>query len=142
MIINLSSLIEVTGLNDLTILAYVTVIAYSGGHLLLLAAFGVGLPEVDEFDDEDAPEPDDEEGAFDDFEDGRRGGNRGPGRLVPPAGNAAARLRTKLSPSSTCSIGAYGPGIRKHGRPARATPASWPHGSGSARPAQMVAARL
>ena len=32
------------------------------------------------------------------------------------------RLRRKLRPSSTCSTGAYGPGIRMHGRPARATP--------------------
>ena len=38
-------------------------------------------------------------------------------------GNDTARLRRKLMPSSTISASASGPGSRKHGRPARATPA-------------------
>ena len=37
-------------------------------------------------------------------------------------GSDADRFRSRLRPSSTCSVDAYGPGIRKHGRPAMATP--------------------
>ena len=43
-------------------------------------------------------------------------------RQARSVGSALTRLRRKLRPSSTCSVGAYGPGIRKHGRPASATP--------------------
>ena len=39
-------------------------------------------------------------------------------------GSDAARFRSRLRPSSTCSVVAYGPGMRKHGRPASATPFS------------------
>ena len=38
--------------------------------------------------------------------------------------SALARFRRRLRPSSTSSAGAYGPGIRKHGRPPSATPSS------------------
>ena len=51
----------------------------------------------------------------------RRRVGRGTGQ-ARSTGSDAARLRRKLRPSSTCSVVAYGPGIRKHGRPARATP--------------------
>ncbi len=64
-----------------------------------------------------------------------RPGPAGSGGLEAPPGRGAhaysrstgtsvARLRRKLMPSSTDSAGAYGPGMRKHGRPASATPVS------------------
>ena len=48
-------------------LGYVIVLAYSGGHLLLLAAFAVGLPAIDEPDEADDEDFDDED-EEDDFE--------------------------------------------------------------------------
>ncbi len=57
-------------------------------------------------------------------------------------GRAVTRFRRKLRPSATCSAGAYGPGIRTHGRPASATSASRPQRSSSGRPAEIVATRL
>jgi hypothetical protein len=48
----------------------------------------------------------------------------------------------KLSAMSTCSRGAYGAGIRKHGRPDSATPSSWPQGSGTGREATISATRF
>ncbi|HEX6867571.1 MAG TPA: hypothetical protein VF119_02140 [Candidatus Limnocylindrales bacterium] len=47
-IINLGGMIGITDETIGTVLGYGTVVTYSGGHLLLLAAFAVGLPEIDE----------------------------------------------------------------------------------------------
>ena len=58
------------------------------------------------------------------------------------SGRAARRFRRKLRPAATSFAGAYGPGMRKHGRPAIATPGSCPHRCSSARPAEIEAARL
>ena len=58
-------------------------------------------------------------------------------------GSDAPRLRRKLRPSSTSFAGAYGPGIRKHGRPASATPVELAPRLGAApAPATISAARL
>jgi hypothetical protein len=65
-IINLGGLLGITDETIGTVLGYVTVITYAGGHLLLLAGFGVGLPEIDE---DDAPETDDEVDGDDGFDD-------------------------------------------------------------------------
>ena len=54
-IINLGGMIGITDEAIGTVLGYVTVVLYSGGHLLLLAGFAVGLPAIDE---PDALEPD------------------------------------------------------------------------------------
>ena len=94
----------------------IPLVSYAG-WLLLAAAFALGLPTLVV----------------------RRRGQRSYGRST---GSDAARFRSRLSPSSTCSVDAYGPGIRKHGRPARATPWSCPHGSCSTRPAAISATRL
>ena len=58
-------------------------------------------------------------------------------RGATPPGSAGGS-----GPRRPARAGAYGPGIRKHGRPASATPWSWPHGSSSWRPAAISAARL
>ena len=85
--------------------------------------------------------------AWDEFARARHGPRPGPALPGPrgaghATGSDACRFRRKLRPSSTSSCGAYGPGIRKHGRPARATPWSWPHFSSRRRPAVISAARL
>jgi len=63
-IVNLGNLLDITDATIGTLLGWATVITYSGGHLLLLAGFGVGLPEVDELE---PSETDDDE--LDDFDD-------------------------------------------------------------------------
>jgi hypothetical protein len=75
-IVNLTGVIQVGDDIFGTLLGYVIVIAYAGGHFLLLLAFLVGLPkiEVDETtdDNEDEDEDEDEDGDVfedDDFED-------------------------------------------------------------------------
>ena len=71
---------------------------------------------------------------------GRRRRRRRP--YARSSGSVDARFRRNVTPASTDSDAAYGPGIRKHGRPARATPVSCPHGSSRGRPAATDAARL
>jgi hypothetical protein len=61
-IVNLSGLITVADDAFGTGLGYVIVLAYSAGHLLLLAAFAVGLPALDDLDEADV---DDDEDDFD-----------------------------------------------------------------------------
>jgi hypothetical protein len=64
-IVNLGSLFEIPDDAIGTLLGYVTVIAYAGGHLLLLAAFAVGLPEIDDVEDGDTDDFEDDEYDYD-----------------------------------------------------------------------------
>ena len=126
------------------VLAVLPSIAY----LALLAAFVLRLPTthapVDDVEDEAGADgvPGSGEPAT------ARSRRRTTWRARPPrpgrAGSDAARLRRKLRPSSTCSVGAYGPGIRKHGRPAeRDARGAGPTAPRAARGRrQIVAARL
>ena len=76
-LVNLTQLFDVPDSLIGTGLGYLIVLAYSGGHLLLLVAFAVGLPAIDdvedtELDDEvddDDFDDDDDEDEFDDDED-------------------------------------------------------------------------
>ena len=82
-IINLGGMIGITDEAIGTVLGYVTVVLYSGGHLLLLAGFAVGLPAIDEPEAPDTDD-DDEDDAVDEFEDEDEDedgtGHRGRGR--------------------------------------------------------------
>ena len=78
-------------------------------------------------EDDDDDDEDNDDGFEDDEDDSRTTTYDDDAVAAGPSGSVGRaapqpRLRRKLSPSSTCSVGAYGPGIRKHGRPARATP--------------------
>ncbi len=92
---------------------WTVVFAYALGHLCLLVAFTLGLPSLDP-DDEDYTEYDeDNEEGFEDEEGGYEGGpvydDEFPEEGIRQArsvGSAEARLRRKLTPSSTDSIGA------------------------------------
>jgi hypothetical protein len=71
-IVNLTGVIQIADDIFGTLLGYFIVLAYAGGHLLLLLAFLVGLPkvEVDETaDDEDLYEDDEDDEDGDVFED-------------------------------------------------------------------------
>ena len=120
-------------------LGYVT----AAGYLFLLAAFALGLPGVDELEPAGDATRSDDVGPFD-RERRPTSPTQRPDDLTyaRSIGSEAARFRRKLTPSSTDSTGAYGPGMRKHGRPASATPDSTPHGSSRAWPAAIEAARL
>jgi hypothetical protein len=90
---------------------WTVVVAYALGHLCLLAAFTIGLPSLDPDDDADYDEDNDE--GFEDEEAGYEGGpvydDEFPEEGIRQArsvGSAEARLRRKLSPSSTDSTGA------------------------------------
>jgi hypothetical protein len=59
-------LAEIVGFSDTSLaVSYLTIAAYSVGNVLLLAAFIVGLPSLDDLDDEEEGD-DDEEGEDDD----------------------------------------------------------------------------
>ena len=61
----------------------------------------------------------------------------------PGAGNRCATGEARVQDrEDERAAGAYGPGMRKHGRPDRATPSIWPHGSARGRDATISAARL
>jgi hypothetical protein len=73
-LVNLSGLFDIPNDAFGTALGYAIVIAYAGGHVLLLAAFAVGLPEIatdddGEFDPDDDYDDDDYDGEEDDEED-------------------------------------------------------------------------
>jgi len=72
-IVNVTGVISIADDIFGTLLGYFIVIAYAGGHLLLLLAFLVGLPkvEVDETEDDEDDEDDEDGDVFedDDFED-------------------------------------------------------------------------
>ncbi len=68
-IVNLSGLITVADDAFGTALGYVIVLAYAGGHVLLLAAFAVGLPALDDPDEGDIDIDDDFDEDDDDDED-------------------------------------------------------------------------
>jgi hypothetical protein len=77
-IVNLTGVIQVGDDIFGTLLGYFIVIAYAGGHLLLLLAFLVGLPKVegdettgdlDEDEDEDSDDFEDDDFEDNDFED-------------------------------------------------------------------------
>ncbi len=70
----LIDLAEIVGYSDEGLaLSYITIAAYSIGNVLLLAAFAVGLPSLDELEDEDEDEGEDDEddGDEDDEDDAR-----------------------------------------------------------------------
>ena len=56
----LIDLAEIVGFSDTGLaLSYLTIAAYSIGNVLLLAAFVVGLPSLDDLEDEDEDEEED-----------------------------------------------------------------------------------
>jgi hypothetical protein len=112
-LLNIVAFVSVPEQWVLDLYQWTVVIAYALGHLLLLVAFTIGLPSLDPSDDEDLDYDEDNDEGFEDEED-EYAGDRvyddeiaveplGQARSV---GSATVRLRRKLSPSSTCSIGA------------------------------------
>ena len=114
-LINVVSLVAVPEDWVIDLYQWTVVLAYALGHVLLLAAFTIGLPSLDPDDDDSyiGYDEDNDEG----FEDEEAGGDEGdPGYddefpeegigQARSVGSAEARLRRKLRPSSTCSIGA------------------------------------
>ena len=93
---------------------WTVVLAYALGHMFLLAAFAVGLPSLDpDSDDSYIGYDEDNDPGFEDEEAGYEGGpvydDEFPEegiRQDRSVGSAETRLRRKLSPSSTDSIGA------------------------------------
>lgn len=63
-LVNLPGVFDLQDQTLVQIYGWIIVIAYSGGHLLLLGAFGVGLPSLDEPDEDEDDE--DEEDEMDD----------------------------------------------------------------------------
>ena len=99
-LVNIGGLFEIPDQTLDTLYGYVTIVLYALGLLFLLLAFVVRLPALD-----DATQDDDDAG--------RRRKTTKTRTTRPPAsaqarsvGRAATRLRRKLRPSSTCSIGA------------------------------------
>lgn len=90
---NLNRVVDIQDQTLVTVYGYVVILAYALGYVSLLAAFAVGLPAFDEFDDEDdfddVDDFDDEEefehGHEDEFEDagGDEYGGDEPGRDEP-----------------------------------------------------------
>jgi len=68
-LVNLSGLFDIPTDAFGTALGYVIVMSYAGGHILLLAAFAVGLPEIDDIDEDDDGEFDPDDDFDDDDED-------------------------------------------------------------------------
>jgi hypothetical protein len=92
---------------------WTVVIAYAVGHLCLLAAFTIGLPSLDPEDDDFSGYDEDNDEGFEEEEAGYEGGpvydDEFPEEGIRQArsvGSAETRLRRKLSPSSTDSVGA------------------------------------
>jgi hypothetical protein len=52
-LVNLPGVFDLQDQTLVQIYGWIIVIAYSGGHLLLLGAFGLGLPSLDEPDDDE-----------------------------------------------------------------------------------------
>jgi hypothetical protein len=113
-LLNIVSLVTVPDAWILDLYQWTVVIVYALGHLFLLAAFAIGLPSLDPSDDEDFIGYDeDNDDGFEEEEGGYEGGpvydDEFPEETIRQArsvGSAETRLRTKLSPSSTCSVGA------------------------------------
>ncbi|MEO8436900.1 MAG: hypothetical protein ABI562_00470 [Chloroflexota bacterium] len=66
-LVNMAGVIDVTDQGIIEAYGWVVVVTYALGHLLLLAAFVVGLPSLDEFDDD---EFDDDDGFDEDNAEG------------------------------------------------------------------------
>jgi hypothetical protein len=108
-LLNIVGLVTVPEVWILDLYQWTVVFAYAIGHLGLLVAFTVGLPSLDPDDYTDYDEDNDE--GFEAEEAGYEGGpvydDEFPEEGIRQArsvGSAEARLRRKLSPSSTCSV--------------------------------------
>ncbi|MEP6637929.1 MAG: hypothetical protein ABJC39_01145 [Chloroflexota bacterium] len=114
-LVNLAGVLDVTDRAIIENYGWIVVISYALGHLLLLAGFAVGLPSLAAWDDDDEVDEVDEDNddGFETEEAGYQGGpvydNEFPEEPLSQArsvGSADARLRRKLTPSSTDSTGA------------------------------------
>jgi hypothetical protein len=112
-LVNVVALVTVPEAWIIDLYQWTVTIAYALGHLCLLVAFTLGLPSLDP-DEEDYTEYDeDNDEGFEAEEAGYEGGpvydDEFPEEGIRQArsvGSAEARLRRKLTPSSTDSIGA------------------------------------
>jgi len=113
-LINVVSLVPVPEELVIDLYQWTVVLAYALGHVLLLAAFTIGLPSLDPDDDDTYADYDeDNDEGFEAEEAGYEGGpvydDEFPEEGIRQArsvGSAETRLRRKFSPSSTDSIGA------------------------------------
>ena len=112
-LVNIVGLITVPEAWILDLYQWTVTIAYALGHLFLLVAFTIGLPSLDPDDDDYAGYDEDNDDGFEAEEAGYEGGpvydDEFPEETIRQArsvGSAEVRLRRKLSPSSTDSMGA------------------------------------
>lgn len=112
-LVNIVGLLTVPEAWVIDLYQWTVVFAYALGHLCLLLAFTLGLPSLDPDDEDYSDYDEDNDEGFEAEEAGYEGGpvydDEFPEEGIRQArsvGSAEAKLRRKLSPSSTDSIGA------------------------------------